>query len=206
MSDHDFRKLLPTCAVVIAVIAVIVAMGWVTRHEVNVFVFYFIPVALAAWRINAMSSYAVGMLCAFVGFLVDRHSGSAVVSPMVTLWNVVMRLIAFIVIGYLVGRIQTLLTASRKEVKVLSGLLPILAKCKKIRSDKGYWHQLESYLYEHTEVRFSHGLCEHCYKDAMREAGTEEESAEQANTPFWSPLRGLLKVTEIVRSSIWNMA
>ncbi len=48
------------------------------------------------------------------------------------------------------------------EVKTLQGLLPICAVCKKIRDDKGYWSQIEGYFMEHTEVRFSHGICPDC--------------------------------------------
>ena len=51
------------------------------------------------------------------------------------------------------------------EVKTLSGLLPICANCKKIRDDKGYWNQIEQYLYQHTGVEFSHGLCPDCRKE-----------------------------------------
>jgi len=48
------------------------------------------------------------------------------------------------------------------NVKRLSGLLPICASCKKIRDDSGYWKQIESYVREHSEAEFSHGLCPDC--------------------------------------------
>jgi hypothetical protein len=32
------------------------------------------------------------------------------------------------------------------EVKVLSGMLPICASCKRIRNDEGYWQQIASYI------------------------------------------------------------
>ena len=51
-----------------------------------------------------------------------------------------------------------------KEVKVLRGLIPICASCKKIRNDGGFWQQLEEYLSEHSEAEFSHGLCQPCIK------------------------------------------
>ena len=51
-----------------------------------------------------------------------------------------------------------------KEVKVLRGLIPICASCKKIRNDGGFWQQLEDYLSEHSGVEFSHGLCQPCIK------------------------------------------
>lgn len=49
-----------------------------------------------------------------------------------------------------------------KEVKQLSGLLPICCRCKKIRDDKGYWKQVEMYLEEYSEAKFSHGMCPDC--------------------------------------------
>jgi hypothetical protein len=47
-------------------------------------------------------------------------------------------------------------------VKILRGLLPICASCKKVRDDKGYWSQIEQYITEHSEAVFSHGLCPDC--------------------------------------------
>jgi PAS domain-containing protein len=48
------------------------------------------------------------------------------------------------------------------EIKTLSGLVPICANCKKIRDDKGYWTQVEAFIQEHSEARFSHGICPEC--------------------------------------------
>ena len=50
------------------------------------------------------------------------------------------------------------------QVKTLRGILPICAKCKKIRDDQGYWNQVEVYVRDHTEAEFSHGLCPECMK------------------------------------------
>jgi hypothetical protein len=50
------------------------------------------------------------------------------------------------------------------KVKLLSGFLPICAACKKIRDDKGYWKQIESYIRDHSEAEFSHGICPDCAK------------------------------------------
>ncbi len=48
------------------------------------------------------------------------------------------------------------------RVKTLSGLLPICAACKKIRDDKGYWNQIETYITCHSNAEFSHGICPDC--------------------------------------------
>jgi PAS domain S-box-containing protein len=50
------------------------------------------------------------------------------------------------------------------SVKSLSGLLPICASCKKIRDDKGYWSQVESYIQKHSDATFTHSLCPDCLK------------------------------------------
>lgn len=49
-----------------------------------------------------------------------------------------------------------------ENIKTLSGLVPICAKCKKIRDDKGYWNILEQYIETHSDVLFSHGMCPEC--------------------------------------------
>jgi hypothetical protein len=48
------------------------------------------------------------------------------------------------------------------QIKTLKGLLPICSHCKRIRNDKGYWEHLETYITEHSEALFSHGLCNKC--------------------------------------------
>ena len=54
------------------------------------------------------------------------------------------------------------LQASMAKIKTLSGMLPICASCKKIRDDKGYWNQIETYLRNHSKAEFSHGICPEC--------------------------------------------
>ena len=48
------------------------------------------------------------------------------------------------------------------QVKTLRGLIPICASCKKVRDDRGYWHQVDEYVRAHSEVEFSHSICPEC--------------------------------------------
>ncbi|MDP8285747.1 MAG: hypothetical protein RAP03_03685 [Candidatus Electryonea clarkiae] len=50
------------------------------------------------------------------------------------------------------------------DIMQLSGMLPICASCKKIRDDKGYWNQIESYIRDHSDAEFSHSICPDCAK------------------------------------------
>jgi len=60
------------------------------------------------------------------------------------------------------------------KVKKLSGLLPICASCKNIRDDRGYWQQIESYIRDHSEADFSHGICPECARKLYPELFTEK--------------------------------
>jgi len=48
--------------------------------------------------------------------------------------------------------------------QLMSLLLPICANCKKIRDDKGYWNQIEAYIRDRSDAKFSHGICPDCAK------------------------------------------
>ncbi|MCD4702140.1 MAG: tetratricopeptide repeat protein [Candidatus Aegiribacteria sp.] len=67
------------------------------------------------------------------------------------------------------------------EVKQLSRLLPICASCKKIRDDHGYWKQIESYISDHSEAQFSHGLCPECMMMLYPELSDNNKSIDSVN-------------------------
>ena len=50
------------------------------------------------------------------------------------------------------------------NIKTLRGLLAICSHCKKIRDEKGYWNQIESYIQDHSGAEFTHGMCPECMK------------------------------------------
>jgi PAS domain S-box-containing protein len=61
------------------------------------------------------------------------------------------------------------------NVRLLSGFLPICGGCKKIRDDSGYWQQIESYIRDHSEAEFSHGLCPDCMKRMYPDFADEDD-------------------------------
>jgi hypothetical protein len=66
----------------------------------------------------------------------------------------------------LIGSLQ----AALHEVKRLRGILPTCAYCKNIRDEQGNWHQLEYYIQNHSEAKFSHGICPDCARAHFPEA------------------------------------
>ncbi|HEU4403323.1 MAG TPA: response regulator transcription factor [Candidatus Polarisedimenticolia bacterium] len=78
-------------------------------------------------------------------------------------------------VGVRMVELQRLLAARVVEleealsrVKQLSGLLPICSYCKKVRDDKNYWQQVESYVGTHSEAQFSHSICPDCFESIVK--------------------------------------
>jgi hypothetical protein len=59
-------------------------------------------------------------------------------------------------------RLRALNALAEQEVKVLQGILPICASCKRIKNEDGGWEAVEAYVRERTDAEFSHGLCPDC--------------------------------------------
>lgn len=85
--------------------------------------------------------------------------------------GVVIGLMIFVIVVLwrMTRRIQQQANSLREalsEIKELRGYIPICAGCKKIRDDKGYWEQVETYLKAHTRAEFTHGICGDCARQA----------------------------------------
>ncbi|MCK5682176.1 response regulator transcription factor [bacterium] len=81
-------------------------------------------------------------------------------------------LLARIKVGVRLVKMQERLNAQVLElrlalehIKTLQGILPICSFCKKIRDDKGLWDQVETYISQHSEAEFTHGICPECMKE-----------------------------------------
>jgi DNA-binding response OmpR family regulator len=78
-------------------------------------------------------------------------------------------------VGERILRLQAELAARVKElelalanVKLLQGLLPICCYCKKIRNDQNYWQQVDTYISDHSEAQFTHGICPECREKIVK--------------------------------------
>jgi len=65
------------------------------------------------------------------------------------------------------------------QVKTLTGLLPICSSCKRVRDDHGYWHQVESYVRDHSKAEFSHSICPDCATRLYPDLYPPEQKSEE---------------------------
>ena len=59
----------------------------------------------------------------------------------------------------------------RSNIRKLNGLLTMCAWCNKVRDDRGYWKQVEAYICEHSDAKFTHGICPECAGKLAQEIG-----------------------------------
>ncbi len=127
---------------------------------------YILVVLVSLWSPRKRLPYYVaigGSILTIIGFYSSPPGGD--------LWKVIfnrsLALFAIWTTAILSVQRKTMREEKEKalsELKVLSGLLPICASCKKVRDDKGYWNQIEVYIQDHSEAEFSHGICPDCMK------------------------------------------
>jgi len=165
---------------------VIGLLDYLTGAELGFFVFYYIPLIFVGWYVNARMAVFCSFFAAAVWLSADSLAGHVYTAWFVGLWNDAVRLTSFIIVSVAFSRLKRQfekeqrlnaeLTKALREVKKLSGLLPICASCKKIRDDRGYWNQIESYIRERSEAEFSHGICPDCARKLYPEFYTEDEA------------------------------
>jgi hypothetical protein len=183
----SMRRIIIFIVIFMSVLALGV-MDNITGWELGFFIFYFIPVALAAWLLGLRYSISISFLSAIVWFISDYYSGRQYSNVLYGYWNAVIRLLTFLSASFSVSYYQLLkrersiskeLKDALSNVKTLWGLIPICARCKKIRDDEGYWKQVEEYIGTHTEARFSHGICPDCYQKYREEAGLDRITSKK---------------------------
>jgi len=175
-----------TLLVALVLCLVIWKLDAITRANFGFSIFYLPAVLLVAWELGWSASVVVALACSGLWLHAELNTGKTYLSPLVPYWNAIVRLGFFLVSGYLLNRLRlehekraALILELREalaSIKTLRGMVPICAWCKKVRDDKGFWSQVESYVEAHSEAQFTHGICPDCLKKVEEEeAGPQNE-------------------------------
>jgi hypothetical protein len=144
-------------------LAMVVFMGAVFAADVTTplgivtGILYVIPVYLAGWFLKTAYLYGIAMLCSVlivVAWLLSPPGGI----PWIAHANHSLAVVAI----WATAALALLHRRLSREIKVLRGLLPTCAHCKKIRDAEGHWVTLEHYISDHSEAEFTHTICSEC--------------------------------------------
>ena len=148
-----------------------------TGYDLGFFVFYYIPVGLAAWVLGLQVGLFFAAASALSWYCVDLVTAPPYSLHTFGYWNGGIRFVAFAIIVFTICKIHDLLARQRTlndelsvalaNVKELKGLIPVCSCCRRMRDDSGYWSELGEYLRRHTDAEVSFGFCPDCAAKVM---------------------------------------
>ncbi|MGA2332198.1 MAG: hypothetical protein ABSG75_10585 [Syntrophales bacterium] len=151
---------------------IIGVIDYLTGYEIGMEVFYLMPIGLLSWLVNRNAGLIMSVISTVTFIIADLLAGKVIQNYLIESWNILVHVGFFIVVVYLITEEKIIsdnnkiligkLQKSVDEIKTLSGLLPMCFACEKIRDDDGYWKQIEHYISEYTDARFSHSICPDC--------------------------------------------
>jgi len=133
--------------------ALMVACDYATGSVVQFPLLHILPVSLAAWSGRKAHAYALAVLLP-ASRTVLSFAWHIQQTPFDLGLNFIIRGIVLAGLVYLLLFLQSM--------RLLRGLLPICAWCKRIRDENGDWHAVETYVQNHSEASFTHGICPDC--------------------------------------------
>jgi len=164
-----------TMASCLAAAVGVLVVDYATGKSVQFPILYILPVGMAAWSNKKVTAYAIAFLLPLARVLF--HFPWAEMQTMsVAVVNAVIRILVLGIFVYLLDRTALQTRELQKKVKVLEGILPICASCKRIRNEKGEYEQMEKYVTEHSEASFTHGICHECAKKLYPEYFTGDRN------------------------------
>ncbi|MBF0257250.1 MAG: hypothetical protein HQK62_00190 [Desulfamplus sp.] len=149
------------CCILVAFAVLLI--DYITGRHIEFPIAYALPVGMSAWRQKRGLAYAMAILLPMVrvGFYFPWNAIQFIYTALL---NAPVTVLVLMIYAYLIDRTAWQTEELEKEIKILEGILPICASCKKIRNEAGEYEQIEKYVTEHSQASFSHGICPECAK------------------------------------------
>ena len=171
-----FGNWLPAAWVGLA--AVLLGADYFSGPFISVSILFVIPVVLASRFSGGRWGIALGVLMPSVHLGFHLHENS--LRPLTdSLLNAGIRIAALVAFAILIDRVSR----QAREIRVLRGLLPVCAFCKKIRNEDQAWQPIESFITERSEASFTHTVCPECAKQHYGEYFEKIKARQSGATP-----------------------
>ena len=173
--DYLAKKPIPFLWTIALLLNLIIGViDYLTGYEIGMEVFYLMPIGLLSWLVSRSAGITMSVISTATLMTANYLAGKVIANYFIYSWNIFVHVGFFLIVAYLIS-MEKIISDNNKilidklqkaidEIKTLSGLLPMCSACKKIRDDDGYWKQIEHYISEYTDARFSHSICPDCEK------------------------------------------
>jgi hypothetical protein len=143
----------------------ILVLDFLTGPHIHIAILFVFPVALATWTHGRRWGTAIAVILPLVRLPLLYFVWKVPTSWRLEAADTAIDLVVLLVLVQLIGYVAR----QRQEIQVLQGMLPICSFCKRIRDESGGWLQLERYIGERSEARFSHTFCPDCGRTHYRQ-------------------------------------
>ena len=151
----------------------ILLLDLVTGPLLMTSILFVLPVGLSAWFCGPRLAYVLALLLPFGRLLIAVFLDA----PAIIVADIANALIRVAVLSSL-AFFATHSVRQSREIKVLHGLLPICMWCKSIRNEDGSWQKLETYIHQHSDADFTHGLCPECKQERYGDLFDKKQNAQ----------------------------
>ncbi|MDH4068939.1 MAG: hypothetical protein OEV30_00805 [Ignavibacteria bacterium] len=176
--------------VAVLLMSLVALLDYLSGSELSFSIFYIFPVLATSWFVGHRAALTMAVLSSAVWLAVDTAAGATYSHYLIPIWNALVRLIFFVVVGVVVPHLRLEIQHSHLALKRLTELLPMCAWCRNIRDAEGAWSSLEEYIETHTGSEVTHGICPRCIdKHFPRQRGAAGAGDLNPHTqPSVSPL------------------
>ncbi len=102
-----------------AILFILGLLDYITGYEFGFFIFYFMPVAIAAWYGGRPEGIAMAIICGICWYISDRLTHHPYSRPYFIYWETFMRLVSFLTTSLTVSRIRGMLLNEEKLIREL---------------------------------------------------------------------------------------
>ena len=99
-----------------AILAILCLLDYVTGYEFGFFIFYFIPVSIAAWYGGKTEGIAMAVLCGICWYIADRLTHHPYSRSYFIYWETFMRLASFLTTSLTLSRIRDMVLTEEQLV------------------------------------------------------------------------------------------
>lgn len=151
-------------SIVVSMSILVLALDIVTGPYVQFPIAFVAPVAFAAWYLGKWSGIACGAFLVAGRFGIVMFWEVPEYSVALRAVNAAIRLAVLVGLAWMTDRLARQSRELARRVVTLEGLLPICGHCKQIRDDGGLWQPIERYVAARSPAKFSHGICDPCFR------------------------------------------
>ena len=158
---HPHLKKAARLLAAVVLLGVVNGYDLTSGYDLNLLVFYALPIAWLAWSVNLIWAVAVAVLSAVARVELESRSHHYAYG-WIPWERAGMGLVILVFIAFTFHQFRRDLDSKTRKVRQLEGILPVCIACNRISDSQGNWTDLDVYLRKHSEAKPEARLCPDC--------------------------------------------